>query len=171
MSKSLKNTLPVKICWEKACNYMKWRVAKTSKLKLLLAKAHTHTPLSQTLVIIFKSLTSSKCKLFPPFFLNPSSAAEWAKITDARKAEKWVRGPSSPVPRQSEPLPKHAWKPGRRQRHKDPIFFFFFRENRFHVGGEQHNWHVCNVRSRAGRGVWRKSEVMLACGVSSINAV
>lgn len=54
---------------------------------------------------------------------------------------------------------------------KIPFFFFFFRENRFHVGGEQHNWHVCNVRSRAGRGVWRKSEIMLACGVSSINAV
>lgn len=128
-----KNTvpLPVKIYEEKACNYMKWTVAKTLKLKLGLAKAvvvSLHTPLSQTVAIISRVWLPTTAS--SPPFLSPISTAEWAKITDARKADKWMQGPSSPVPRQSEPLPKHAWKLVRRQRHKDSIFV---RENGFHV--------------------------------------
>lgn len=67
MSKSLKNTLPVKICWEKACNYMKWRVAKTSKLKLLLAKAHTHTSLPNS-GNYFQEFDFQQMQALPPLF-------------------------------------------------------------------------------------------------------
>lgn len=64
--------LPVKIYGEKACNYMKWRVAKTLKLKLALAKAFfvlSHTPLSQTVTVwqLFQEFDFQQLQLFPLF--------------------------------------------------------------------------------------------------------
>lgn len=71
---------------------MKWRAAKTLKLKLVLAKVFvvlSHTPLSQTVTVwqLFQEFDFQQLQVLPPF-LSPSTTAEWAKITDARKADK-----------------------------------------------------------------------------------
>lgn len=68
-----KNTvpLPVKIYGEKACNYTEWRVAKTLKLNLVLAKAFalSHTPLSQTVTVqqLFQEFYFQQLQVLPLF--------------------------------------------------------------------------------------------------------